>query len=172
MAHAGLRNSSFRLTLKATWLALALALAARLTSVPPGAIHAALAVAGTLALLTLVFAIGALSMAPGQPILVRLFRPGPSHAREVLHVLSFFTFADPGEVSWHAVEQSRERRRPSVSGSLGLYVALVIPSALLSDWLIHRGGRLTLTCLFYLAPYVLIRALEERARRQPAARRP
>jgi hypothetical protein len=122
-----------------------------------------------LGVLALAAAVGILAVARpprGRPF-VRLFDPGRSRLGEVLHVLSFFTFADPGEVSWHAVENARrDASARSPLNSALLYVLLAMPAALLLDWLLLDVPLLTVASAIYLAPWSAIRMLEEMARRR------
>lgn len=166
MAH----NAPFRLLLKVGFGIVCLGAAGRLIYRTSDAYRTWLW-AG-IALLAVAAALGAwLALRDaGAPLLLRLFLPGRSRTAQVLHVLSFFTFADPGEVSWHAVEQSRGRGNArSLVPSALLYATLVLPGAMLVDWLTRREvPLLTVAAFLYFPPWLAVRALEEAARRRHA----
>lgn len=159
-------NGPFRSSLKAAALVASFALTARLLHLGLATTRQLLLLACGLGLGTLV--LGALALAGGREARweARLFAPGRAHFREMLHVLSFFTFTDPGEVNWHAVDQWEGRRAPRRIGTtVKLYVAFVLPTCLVLDLLLAEGQpRLTVAAAIYLVPWTTIRHLEERGR--------
>lgn len=130
-------------------------------------------VVSALGLLLLSAVLGALALAAGRGPgwRIRLFAPGRAHLREILHVLSFFTFTDPGEVNWHAVDQWEGRPPPRrITTAVMLYATFVLPACLVVDLLLTHDGlpRLTVAATIYLLPWAGIRSLEEEGRRAAA----
>ena len=160
-------NAPFRLTIKSALLVGALGATSLIHH--HERVERIFALAGVLALLAVPFAGFALRGPSTRPPFVRLFAPTPSRWGEVVYVLSYFTFTDPGEVSWHAVSQQRSRPGRRVRSSVILYVVLVLPAAVMLDWLLPpQGPTLTLAAMIYLPPWTSVRWLEERARRRDA----
>ncbi|MFN7975643.1 MAG: hypothetical protein U0166_25435 [Acidobacteriota bacterium] len=162
----------FRTSLRASFLVVAFTIAARLTVPQAVATRDLVTIAAGLLAAAIVFAVAAVRARGDATWLASLFAPGASRLREAIWVLSFFAFTDPGEVSWHAVDQAEGRRRLRVSrlsATVLWYVVLVFPAALLCDWLVERGLRITLAAALYLPPWALLRAMEDVARRRSRA---
>lgn len=161
------RNNLFRTAIKSAALMSCVGLTARTLELAPATTRSLYVAAGLLGILTAVLAVLTLRAPSPTPTWVRLLAPDPSRVGEILHVLSFFTFSDPGEVSWHAVEQARGGNRPkSVATSMLLYAVLALPTTVMLDWLFARGGpRLSLAAIYYFVPWTILRVCEERARR-------
>ncbi len=154
-------NAPFRLGFKATGLLLAMAAAGVIRHLGWETTRRVLLSALALGVLTVVLGWFAVRRSD-LPIVTALFRPERSEIREIIRILSFFTFADPGEVNWNAVEP---KRRGSLAVSAILYSLLMLPSALMIDWLFVRGrSSLLLAVLLYAPLWLLIRSLEEDSR--------
>lgn len=166
-----IRNRAFRALLRIALLAIAWGLASHQQHSPRALLW--LGSGLLLLLLALAAAVLALRASVEVPPLVRLFGPSPSTLGRVAHVLSFFTFADPGEVSWHAVEAQPPPPRSipmAWLGSLFLFSILALPATMLLDWLLPGlAPRFTLSALVYLWPWLIIRGLEILARARLAA---
>lgn len=159
----------FRTSLKASSLIGSLAVSSRILLAGTDLDKTLLWLAALLLAAAGLFAVPALARRSQGSRFRRLFAPDPSRLREALWVLSFFAFTDPGEVSWHAVDQAQGKRPPArLTSDVLLYLVLVFPATLMLDWLFARGLRLTLTAAIYFGPWAFLRALVEAARSRAA----